>query len=55
MKIDPASVDDVALKMNSLSDAGTYKAFTDRLKQIKFSYSWDDATRDHRGTFKKLI
>ncbi|MEK7488056.1 MAG: glycosyltransferase family 4 protein [Patescibacteria group bacterium] len=55
LKIDPASVDDVALKMNSLSDAGTYKAFTDRLKQIKFSYSWDDATRDHEALFKKLI
>lgn len=54
MKIDPKSVDDISQKMNSLLAADAYKIFTDRLKQIKFTYSWDDATHDHLKLFEKL-
>lgn len=55
LKIDPKSVDDIAEKMNSLSDAHTYREFTKRLEQIKFAYSWGDATNDHLKLFKKLV
>lgn len=55
LKIDPASVDDIAGKVNLLSDDYTYKTFTQQLAQLKFDYSWDAAANDHLELFKKLI
>lgn len=55
LKINPTSIDDIAAKMNSLLDEGVYNEFTERLKRIKFSYSWKDVTNEHLELFKKLL
>lgn len=55
LRIDPASVGDIAEKMNSLLDGSVYKTFTQQLERLEFAYSWDDATRDHLELFQKLI
>ena len=51
--IDPASIDDLATKLEMLADDGRYKDFSDRFAAISFAYSWDDAAREHIALFKR--
>ncbi len=55
LKIDPTNVDDIAEKMNLLSDPKMYGPFTQELKQIDFSYTWDEAVKDHMRLFNTLV
>jgi glycosyltransferase involved in cell wall biosynthesis len=53
--IDPSSVEDIAQKLEMLSDDARYAEFSARFKAISFSYSWDDATRDHMALFERCL
>lgn len=52
--IDPASVDDIASKLEMLTDDARYEDFSKRFQSITFAYSWDDAVRDHLALFESV-
>ncbi len=54
LKTDPRSVEDIAEKMNSLLDEGAYQKFCDRLRQIKFSFTWDQSVEAHLKLFETI-
>jgi glycosyltransferase involved in cell wall biosynthesis len=54
LTVDPRSVDDIAEKMNLLTDPKMYEQFMFDLKRIDFTYSWDEALRDHLEIFNNL-
>lgn len=54
LKIDPGSVDDIAAKMEMLTEQNMYMQFVTDLQQIKFSYTWEEALGDHLAIFKEI-
>lgn len=54
VKIDPKRVDDIADKMNRLLDPTEYQEFVMEQKVIEFSYTWDEAVKDHLDIFKQI-
>ncbi len=55
LKIDPASVVDIAEKMNRLLDKDEYEAFTESLTHLSFSYSWNEAVVDHIRLMQQVV
>jgi glycosyltransferase involved in cell wall biosynthesis len=55
LTIDPKSVDDILEKLNLLTTASMYEQFSSGLKNIEFSYSWAEATKDHLTLFSEFL
>ena len=54
LMIDPLSVDEIAGKMNLLLNEDAYKEFVDKLRQLKFVYSWDNENSFYRIRSKSV-
>jgi glycosyltransferase involved in cell wall biosynthesis len=54
-KIDPASVDDIADKMNMLLDPKTYDTFVDKLEALSFDNTWSNVVHQHIKLFNGLV
>lgn len=53
--IDPASVDDVASKLEMLADDTRYKKFAEAFRAISFQHTWDDVAREHLNVFNNVV
>ncbi|HXK38502.1 MAG TPA: glycosyltransferase [Candidatus Paceibacterota bacterium] len=53
--IDPASVSDVASKLEILADDRRYKKFSESFASIKFARDWDDVAREHIAIFNGVL
>ncbi len=53
--IDPASVSDVASKLEMLADDRRYKRFSESFASIKFARDWDDVVREHTAVFNGVL
>ena len=54
LKIDPRSVEDIADKMQLLSDPIEYERHLSSLRVLEFSYSWSDVMGEYQKLFKLL-
>lgn len=54
LKIDPASVDDIAEKLNMITKPEEYKEFVANLKKIKFYHPWSEVVGEHIRLFVNL-
>ncbi len=54
LKINPASVDDIAEKMNALLDADNYEAFVTSLDRLRFRYGWNTVVAEHMKVFSAI-
>ncbi len=55
LKINPASVDDIAEKMNLLLDPEQYNNFTQSLSKLRFKRSWNQVVQEHMDIFNSVI
>lgn len=55
VKIDPASVEDIAEKMKWLDNPENYEKFLDDLNKIKFENSLEDAAKKHLEIFNSIL
>jgi glycosyltransferase involved in cell wall biosynthesis len=55
LKIDPTSVDDIALKMNQLLDPKEYAAFVESLSHLSFHHTWHDVVLEHMRLFTHYV
>ena len=53
--IDPASISDIASKLEMLADDGAYADFSARFNAIRFEHSWDDVLHEHEKIFKEIV
>ncbi len=53
--IDPHSVDDIAAKLEMLTDDARYAEFVSRFGELSFDQTWDDVLREHLAIFKKIL
>lgn len=53
--LDPASIDDIRLKLEMLADEARYQQFSDKLKRINFKNSWDDVVQSHLTVFDSVL
>jgi glycosyltransferase involved in cell wall biosynthesis len=51
--INPHSIDDIADKMNALTDENTYKQFVEKLQKIEFNHPWSYVVEEHLKVFMK--
>jgi glycosyltransferase involved in cell wall biosynthesis len=54
LKIDPASVSDMADKLNYLLDQNSYEDFAKSLSKLKFKRTWQDVLKDHESIFAEI-
>ncbi len=54
LKIDPASVDDIAAALNRLTDPAAYQAFIKSLEKLAVPWTWRDVVAAHERIFSEI-
>jgi glycosyltransferase involved in cell wall biosynthesis len=53
--IDPSSVDDIAAKLEMLSDDTQYEKFSREFNSVTYDHDWDAVAAQHVALFQKLV